>query len=98
MRLSEEKAATWHQQPGDDSGPPVDVREPTQRAHPRVDQVEPFGPERFHSVVDVSWSEGDIRTGGGREAASFLQCGEGEIQPGHTGAEAGQRDCVSTDV
>ena len=46
--------------------------------------------EGVHGVVEVSLHEGDVRTGGGRQATGFLQCWEREIEPAHSGAEARQ--------
>src|SRR5215470_8716075 len=98
VALADEQPPAHAQQGGDHTRPAGDVGQPAQRADPRVHQVERLPAQDRDRVVHLGLDEPDVGTGEPRDPARLRQRGGGEVQPGHAGAEAGQRDGVGTDM
>ena len=98
MPLADEKPPPWAQQAGHDARPAPDAGQPAQCANPGVHEVEAAGGQHVEGAVDVGLHELGGRPGLPGQVAGLLECGGGEVQPGHDRAEAGQRQCVGADV
>ncbi len=98
MALAHEQPPAGPQQARHHPGPAGDVGQPAQRADPRVHEVEGLRAQDGDRVIHLGFDETDVGAGQFGDPARLRERGVGEVQPGHVGAEAGQRDGVGADV
>ena len=98
MALADEEAAAWAEQGRDDLRPAADIRQPAERADPRVDEIEAACSEDGGRVVDLRRHEARLGAGLFGQQPCLLDRRLREVETGDAGAEARQGDGVGADV
>ena len=98
MTFPDEQPPTGPEQPGNDPSPTCDVGQPAESSDARVDKVERGRLEHLEGTIDIGLDILDRRPSPLCETARLGERCRGEIEAGHLGAEARERDRVGPDV